>query len=64
VIEAVLRSPGQIVDAQNERKVYQSQVTINEKLYLVRVILEEMEPLTVITVYRTSNIEKYWSDES
>lgn len=64
LIESTVNTPGQIVDAHSERKVYQSQHEIEGKLYLIRVIVEETDPLTVITVYRTSNIKKYWSDES
>lgn len=32
-------------------------------LYLVRVVVELTAPLTIVTVYRTSKIEKYWSEE-
>ena len=64
VVHAVMESPGQIVEAHRDRKTYQSQVDISGKLYLVRVIVEVTDPLTVVTVYRTSKIEKYWSDES
>jgi hypothetical protein len=64
VLENVLRAPGQIVDTHSGRAIYQSQVHIDGKLYLVRAIVEETAPLTVITVYRTSKIEKYWSDEA
>ena len=64
LIDAVINKPGQIVNAHSERKVYQSQHVIEGKLYLIRVIVEETDPVSVITVYRTSNIKKYWSDES
>lgn len=64
VLHGVIESPGQIVAAHSERKVYQSKVEIGGKLYVVRAIVENTDPLTVITVYRTSKIEKYWSDEA
>lgn len=64
VLDDVLRAPTQIVVTHSGRKAYQSQVHIDGKLYLVRAIVEETDPLTVITVYRTSKIEKYWSDEA
>jgi len=64
VLQEVLESPDQIVDTHHNRKVYQSKIEINGKLYVVRAIVENTDPLTVITVYRTSKIEKYWSDES
>jgi hypothetical protein len=64
VLQAVIESPGQIVNAHSERMAYQSKVEIEGKLYVVRAIVEATNPLTVVTVYRTSKIEKYWSDES
>ena len=34
---------------------------INEKVYLVRVMVnEKLRPPKVVTVYRTSKISKYW----
>lgn len=64
LIESILQSPQQIISAYGERQIYQSKVEIASKLYLVRVIIEPADPLLVITVYRTSQIEKYWKDES
>ncbi|TVR20809.1 MAG: DUF4258 domain-containing protein [Anaerolineaceae bacterium] len=64
VLDSVMNTPDQIVVAHSGRKVYQSRMEIDSKLYLIRVIVEEADPLVVITVYRTSNIKKYWSDES
>jgi len=63
VLREVLDNPGQIVAAEHNRVVYQSKVQFGAKLYLVRVIVDENEdPAAVITVYRTSKIEKYWSE--
>ncbi len=61
-----MTDPGQVVDVENERKAYQSKITFKGKLYVVRIIVEEADPLAVITVYRTSKAEKYWGkvDES
>ena len=64
ILQGVMESPGQVINAHSDRKAYQSQVEIDGKLYVVRAIVEMSNPLTVITVYRTSKIEKYWSDES
>lgn len=63
VLDAVLNNPGQVVETHSGRKVYQSQIEIEGKLYIVRAIVEETDPLTVVTVYRTSNIKKYWSED-
>jgi hypothetical protein len=61
-LERVLENPEQIVLEKNGAKAYQSKVTFeNGKLYLIRAIVsDEIQPSVVITVYRTSNISKYW----
>lgn len=64
VLERLLEAPGQIVDVHSQRKAYQSLVEFDGKLFVVRAIVENTDPLTVITVYRTSKLAKYWSDES
>ena len=64
VLRSVMESPGQIIAAHTERKVYQSKVEMGGKLYVVRAIVENTDPPAVVTIYRTSKIEKYWSDES
>ncbi len=63
IIEQIMVQPGQIVDAHSGRQAYQSQITIDDKLYLVRVFVEDTDPKTVVTVYRTSKIKKYWSED-
>ncbi|MFZ4826471.1 MAG: DUF4258 domain-containing protein [Phototrophicaceae bacterium] len=63
LIDRVIRTPEQIIESYSGRKVYQSMVEIDGKLYIVRAIVEETHPLRIITVYRTSNIKKYWSNE-
>jgi hypothetical protein len=47
------------------RWIYQSQVRFGDgRIYLLRVVVaEEEQPPVIITVYRTSKIEKYWSAE-
>lgn len=63
LIQEVMASPGQIVAAHSGRKVYQSKVDIDGALYLVRIIVELGDPASIIAVYRTSKIEKYWSSD-
>ncbi len=63
VLQSILNNPDQILPAERERSVYQSKVQFGDKIYLIRVIVDENEfPAVVITVYRTSKIEKYWSE--
>lgn len=61
IVLTVLNEPAQITPVQNERSAYQSEVMINDKPYLVRAIVEADG--TVVTVYRTSKLRKYWSEE-
>lgn len=63
VLHQVLEHPDQILAAEYGRQVYQAKVWFGEKLYLVRAIVDlDDEPAAVVTVYRTSKIEKYWSE--
>jgi len=48
----------------NEKKAYQVILEFESgKRYLVRVIVDDsVDPLVVVTVYRTSIISKYWRE--
>ncbi len=71
IIEAILNSPEQVVAGQENRTIYQSrsvQMPVDEgeveRVYLIRVVVDEqIDPPVVITVYRTSKIQKYWRAE-
>ncbi|MDO9371961.1 MAG: DUF4258 domain-containing protein [Gammaproteobacteria bacterium] len=62
LLEQVLQNPQQILPERGGKKIYQSQVEFGGgKIFLLRAIVkDEIEPAVVITVYRTSKIEKYW----
>ncbi len=62
MVEAVLATPDQIVNEYGGLKAYQSKAIFeNQKMYLVRVIVDDtLDPIKIITVYRTSKFEKYW----
>ena len=62
LLESVLNSPQQIIPVMSGIKVYQSKIDFGGgKIYLVRAIVnEDAFPPIVLTVYRTSKIEKYW----
>jgi len=61
VVESVLAAPAQKVPEHGDVVCYQSKVEINQKPYLVRVMVNETAtPPKVVTVYRTSKIDKYW----
>jgi hypothetical protein len=55
----VLENPQQVVE-QSDYTVYQSIIKFGNKDYLVRVFLNVIvSPFRVITVYKTSKIDKY-----
>ena len=58
----VLDQPQQLVPGYGDRTVYQSLFEFEEGgTYLIRAIVDtETSPPTVVTVYRTSRIRKYW----
>jgi hypothetical protein len=62
LLEETLAAPQQIVPAYGGRKAYQSQIDFGSgRIYLLRAIVsEEGDFATVVTVYRTSRIRKYW----
>jgi hypothetical protein len=60
----VARAPEQRVVVRPGREIRQSRIAAppGGKLYLVRVVVDiGRRAETVVTVYRTSRIDKYWS---
>lgn len=65
VVESVLAAPGQKVPEHGGIVCYQSKVAINQKFYLVRVMVNDaVTPSKVVTAYRTSKIVKYWKEKN
>ena len=61
-LHSVLAAPEQKVPEMSGVVCYQSKVTMDGKVYLLRAMVNETaDPPVVVTVYRTSKIEKYWS---
>jgi hypothetical protein len=62
VVAKVLASPGQRWTVRAGRDVLQSRIQLEGRLYLVRVFVDVgTDPPAVVTAYRTSKVEKYWS---
>jgi hypothetical protein len=62
-IAQVMSAPEQIETVRPGRVVYQSRVEMGEpaRIYLLRVFVDvDRRPAEVVTVYRTSRIDKYW----
>jgi len=62
LVESVLDSPQQVVIEKSGKEGYQSQIDFGDgRIFLLRVIVAyDVDPPVVVTVYRTSKIEKYW----
>jgi hypothetical protein len=61
LVLSVAASPEQRVLVRPGREVRQSRVEIDGKSYLVRVFVDlEEDRDVVVTVYRTSKVQKYW----
>jgi len=62
-VKAILAEPEQTELVREGRAVYQARRTMGEptKTYILRVFVDiDRKPPYVVTVYRTSKIEKYW----
>ena len=63
-VRQVLAAPEQREALRPGRDVVQSRFEIEGKRYLVRVFVNVgRRPAEVVTVYRTSKIDKYWRSE-
>ncbi len=66
-VAQVLSAPEQTEEVRPGRVVCQSRVEfgVPARLYLLRVFVDiARRPAEVVTVYRTSRIEKYWREKS
>lgn len=67
LLHAVLQHPEQRLADQSSpgRWIHQSRFRFEDgKMYVLRVVVaEDEQPPLIITVYRTSKVEKYWSAE-
>jgi len=61
-VRAILHDPEQVLEVRPGRAVPQSRVMVDNRNPLVRVFVDVDEsPGRIVTVYRTSKIDKYWS---
>ena len=65
LVQAVMDQPEQRLsdDSGTGRWIHQPRLRFEDgKMYLLRVVVDEDEhPPVIVTAYRTSKIEKYWS---
>lgn len=63
LVNKIMKDSEQIVAAYGERKIYQSRITEDHKVWFVRLVIEDWhDPPLVVTVYRTSKLAKYWRE--
>jgi hypothetical protein len=63
MVRAILLAPDQRIEVRPGRDVLQSKISFGqpEKAFLLRVFVDiDRRPAEIVTVYRTSKIEKYW----
>lgn len=62
LLDDVLHRPQHIVPEYAGRKAYQSKLDFGHgRMSLLRAIVDDrVDPAVVVTVYRTSRIDKYW----
>ena len=62
-VRSVLANPEQMERVRGERSVYQAKLEMGQppRMYIIRVFVDmDRKPPHIVTVYRTSKIEKYW----
>jgi hypothetical protein len=66
LVQAVLAKPEQRLEVRAGRIVLQTRIAMGlpERVYLVRIFVDvDRVPAEIVTLYRTSKIEKYWNEE-
>jgi Domain of unknown function (DUF4258) len=66
-VARVLAAPEQTECVREGRVVYQSRIELGKppKPYLLRVVVDiDRQPPGVVTVYRSSKVQKYWRSEA
>jgi hypothetical protein len=65
LVRQIPANPEQRAIVRQGRVVFQSKTLVEGKSYLVRVLVDiDRQPCEVVTVYRTSKIEKYWGGDT
>lgn len=60
-VPSVARTPEQVLTVRPDREIRQSRALLEGRIYVVRVVVDRgSSDDTIVTVYRTSQVEKYW----
>ena len=62
LLDSVLLAPGQTVLGKDGTTIFQSLAQFSDsRSFLIRAVVNtDVDPAVVVTVYRTSKIDKYW----
>ena len=65
LIEDTIVNPQQIVPERDALRAYQSRIMWPDgRVFLLRLIVDDnIDPIVVVTAYRTSKVDKYWRED-
>ncbi|MBI4223602.1 MAG: DUF4258 domain-containing protein [Deltaproteobacteria bacterium] len=63
IVQQVLEKPEQKIRLARGREIWQNRVKMEDREYVVRLVLELNPEIKIITVYRSSKINKYWREQ-
>jgi len=59
-VEKIIKNPDKVIRKSKYRYIAQGKIKFNEETFLLRVIYDKIdEEKEIVTVYRTSKLEKY-----
>jgi len=59
-VKQVFEKPQQKIMLENDREIWQNRVSDGGREYVLRLVIDTKPVLKIVTVYRSSKIEKYW----
>lgn len=59
-VKQVFEKPQQKIILENDREIWQNKVSDGGRDYVLRLVLDTKPVLKIVTVYRSSKIDKYW----
>ena len=65
LLEDTIVNPQQIIHEKGALRTYQSKVVGPDgRVLLLRIVVDDtIEPMVVVTAYRTSKVDKYWRED-
>ena len=63
MVESVFLQPVQKIIVSKDRQIWQNKIEIEGKAYIMRLVVEINPAVKIITVYKSSKVDKYWRIE-